>query len=192
LSRVVAPVPPIAGDRIVAFYSGGVDDRGRRLHEIQVWSDRDLEEVHDYIQWLFPTVQPSAVNPTAPLVTQETRDRFEQDAGLRDELRRSLDRLLAFYGLRRNSTGTAPRIDIDPAAFERRADDWLSPGNHNHLRLTRIMQSLASLGLAAEAQALRRCLVEDIAPGPGRGRISNETLRFWSIALAGAATDQRV
>ena len=80
------------------------------------------------------------------------------------------------------------RVEIDPERFERRAADWLEPGNHNHLRLTRIMQSLASLGLAAEARGLQRCLLEDIAPGPGRGRITSDTLRFWSSAVAAGYT----
>jgi hypothetical protein len=175
-------------DPVVAFYSGGKDDRGRRLEEIRNWSDEELERVHDYIQWVFPTVQPSGVNPSAPLVTRRTSERFREDSALRSALRRSLDRLLAFYGLRRSGTEAATtRIEIDPRGFELRGVRWLDPGNHNHLRLTRIIQSLASLGLAAEARALRRCLLEDVAPGPGRGRITSDTLRFWSGALLAEA-----
>jgi Opioid growth factor receptor (OGFr) conserved region len=186
-------VQQTVGDRVVAFYSGGVDDRGRRIEEIWRWSDLELERVHDYIQWLFPTVQPSAVNPSAPLVTEKTRERFQADASLREALRRSLDRLLAFYGLRRSTMGTTTHIEIDPKPFERSADNWLTPGNHNHVRLTRIMQSLASLGLSTEARALQRCLLDEVFPGPGRERITNETHRFWLRALAAEApSDERV
>jgi Opioid growth factor receptor (OGFr) conserved region len=180
------------GDRVVAFYSGSADDRGRRLEEIWRWSDQELERVHDYIQWLFPTVQPSAVNPSAPLVTEKTRERFQADPGLREALRRSLDRLLAFYGLHRSTMSTTTRIEIDPERFATRADNWLTPGNHNHLRLTRIMQSMAALGLSTEARALQRCLVEEVIPGPGRERITNETRRFWANAIAAeASSDER-
>ena len=59
-------------DPIVVFYSGGTDGNGRTLREILGWSDATLEGVHDYIQWVFPTRQPSGVNPFAPLVTAET------------------------------------------------------------------------------------------------------------------------
>ena len=62
----------MASDPIVSFYSGGLDDRGRRLDEILGWSDERLESVHDYIQWVFPTTTASGVNPHAPLVTSAT------------------------------------------------------------------------------------------------------------------------
>jgi hypothetical protein len=163
---------------IVSYYAGAPDIAGRTLGSILVWDDERLERVHDYLQWLFPTRQPSGVNPDAPLVTDDTVAAFERDAALRDRLREALGRMLLFYGLRWNSD----RIEIDPSRFPVRARVWLSAGNHNHLRLTRIMDSLATLGLRAESAALRRCLLEDIAAGPGAGKISPRTLTFWSGA----------
>ena len=51
----------MAVNRIIGFYSGTEPDhRGRYLHEIQRWSDDQLEKVHDYIQWLFPLPEPSS------------------------------------------------------------------------------------------------------------------------------------
>jgi hypothetical protein len=166
-----------SGDRIVAFYSSGPDSSGRRLADILEWSDDRLESVHDYIQWIFPTRQPSGVNPFAPLVTDATARAFGADPALRDRLRASLDRMLAFYGLRR----TAAHIAIDPARFPSRSAIWLTPGNHNHLRLTRIIDSLAQLGLGDDARALRRCLLGEVAPLAG-GRVSARTRRFWERA----------
>lgn len=171
-------------DRIVSFYSGGTDDRGRTLDAILAWPDDRLESVHDYIQWVFPTSEPSAVNPYAPLVTNVTARAFATSPHLREQLLRALDRMLAFYGLRRSTTPAATvSIEIDSARFAERAEHWLRPGNHNHLRLTRIMQSLWILGLAAEAEALQRCLVSDVHEGSGRDRITRETLAFWKGAL---------
>src|SRR4029078_811104 len=95
---------------------------------------------------------------------------FASNDALRARLRVSLDRLLAFYGLRR-SGAPVPRVEIDSARFASRAINWLHAGNHNHLRLTRILDSLAQLGLAEEAAALKRCLVEDVAPMAG-GRVT--------------------
>ena len=169
----------MTSDPIVSFYSGGTDDRGRTLDAILAWSDDRLEAVHDYIQWVFPTRAPSGVNPFAPLVTADTTAGFESP-DLRARLRRSLDRMLAFYGLRRTTdVAGASAIMVDPVRFEARAAQWLTPGNHNHLRLTRIMQSLAALGLEPEARALQRCLLTDIAEGAGRGRITPATLGYW-------------
>jgi hypothetical protein len=120
------------------------------------------------------------VNPSAPLVTDATVAAFDRDAALRARLRQALDRMLLFYGLR----CTDGRIEIDESRFPARARVWLRPGNHNHLRLTRIMESLATLGLTAEARALQRCLLEDIYEGPVAGAISPRTADFWRRAVS--------
>lgn len=169
----------VGPDPIVAFYSGGEDSEGRTLAGILGWDDDRLEAIHDYIQWVFPTRQPSGVNPRAPRVTAETTVMFAGRPDLRQELRRALDRMLAFYGL----IGRGARIEIDQARFPGRAPAWLHPGNHNHLRLTRIIDSLATLGLRDEAAALQRCLLEDVATGPGAERIAARTLEFWRAAI---------
>lgn len=170
-------MPAEGSDPIVEFYSGGRDAAGRTLEAILAWEDERLEAVHDYIQWLFPTRQPSGVNPFAPLVTADTVRAFTADDTLRQGLRRALDRMLAFYGLRRQ----ADRIEIDAARFPARARTWLNPGNHNHLRLTRIMGSLSALGRRDDALALKRCLLEDVCAGPGVGRVSATTMEFWRV-----------
>lgn len=168
-------------DPIVAFYSGGRDDRGRTLEDILSWNDERLESVHDYIQWVFPTRQPSSVNPFAPLATDATARAFAEDAQLRGRLDRAFHRMLRFYGLRENADGA---IDRDPERFAVRAREWLHPGNHNHLRLTRIMESLTTLGLPDRAAALHDCLVNRVARE--HGRVSETTLRYWKAALTPA------
>jgi hypothetical protein len=174
----------MAVDRIVSFYSGGRDDRGRTLDEILAWPDDQLELTHDYIQWLFPAPTRSAVNPSAPLVTAATRATFASRPELIDRLRHAFDRLLAFYGLKRQADVDGDvQVVIDTPRFPFQAAGWLQPANHNHLRLTRIMQSLASLGLEEEARALQRCLLEDIYDGPGSNRITRETYEFWLAAI---------
>jgi len=165
-------------DAIVAFYSGGHDAAGRTLADILTWDDERLEAVHDYIQWLFPTRQPSGVNPYAPLVTDATARAFASVAGLRQRLRAALDRMLTFYGLVRRGDAIA----IDETHFTARSVVWLHPGNHNHLRLTRIMQSLATLGLRADARGLKRCLIEDVSV-QHEGSVSPRTVGFWKRAL---------
>ena len=165
---------------IVAFFSGGRDTEGRTLDAILSWSDERLEAVHNYIQWVFPTRQPSGVNPLAPTVKSETIEAFQRDPALLDRLQRAFDRMLAFYGLRHAVTGG---IEIDPGRFSARADVWLHPGNHNHLRLTRIMDSLATLGLRDQALALQQCLLGNVCAESGRGRVSPRTMEFWRKAV---------
>jgi hypothetical protein len=172
-------VRPGRPDPIIAFYSGAEDSERRTLAEILEWDDDRLEMVHDYIQWVFPTRQPSGVNPFAPRVTDDTVRAFAAAAELRAELRRAFDRMLGFYGL----IWRDARVEIDDPHFPTRARVWLHAGNHNHLRLTRIMDSLATLGLREEALALQRCLIDDLAGGRGAGMVSPRTLAFWRSAL---------
>lgn len=170
----------MAADPIVAFFQGGRDDSGRTLCEILAWNDDRLEAVHDFIQWLFPTRQPSGVNLSAPLVTDATAAAFADDVVMRDRLRLAFDRMLAFYGLRRRERA----VEIDQGRFPFRSRVWLRPDNHNHLRLTRIMQSLAALGLDGDARALQRCLLEDICAGTHGDGVSPRTVVFWKDAVA--------
>jgi hypothetical protein len=165
-------------DPIVAFYSGEPDTQGRTLGTMLSGSDDWLESTHDYIQWMFPTRERSAVNPRAPIVRRDTEHAFTEREELRQALSLSLERMLGFYGLKRIDG----KIEQDDTRFPQRAAVWLRPGNHNHLRLTRIMKSLAILGLPDLARSLQHCLV-DIYEGPGHSRITRETAEYWLSAL---------
>ena len=59
---------------------------------------------------------------------------------------------------------------------------WLTPGNHNHLRITRIIKCLRLLGLEAEAQAFYEYLAGIYETQPHN--ITSEAFRFWSDASA--------
>jgi hypothetical protein len=163
-------------DRIVSFYAlKGTDDRGRTLPQMWAWDDHTLEGVHDYIQWMFPTEQASAFNPDAPLVGVDTRAAFAADPALRANLTRSLDRMLAFYGFEREAkTGTIVRA----GTFDARSREWLTRGNHNHLRITRILDSLTLLSLPALAVAFFGAL-DDVYVRHSAA-ISRATYEFWS------------
>ena len=169
-------------DPIVAFYRGEApDSMGRRIETIWAWDNQKLEAVHDYIQWLFPNSRPSPVNPSAPLVTRETMAAFAEDAELRARLLHSLDRMLSFYGLVR-SVDDAGGVEIRPGSnYHARRANWLRPGNHNHLRLTRILIALQLLGLPREAEALRDGL-RAIYETEGPDRIDERTFQFWMKA----------
>ena len=171
--------PGQSKDLLLAFYSGeGRDVQGRTHAEILAWSDALLEAVHDYIQWLFPLPEASAFNPTAPVLTPELIEAFRASDPMRHRLRASLFRMLRFYGFTLEGGAIRPA-----ASFAAQAANWLTPHNHNHLRLTRILRSLHTLGLEPESAALLAAL-EAVYAEEARGsqRISAETLRYWQQA----------
>jgi hypothetical protein len=163
-------------DIILAFYGeGACDDRGRSLTAIWSMTDAQLERAHDYIKWLFPLPETRDGNPATPMLQPETIAAFKERVELQRRLRRSYDRMLQFYGL----AMIAGEVKEEPN-FRVRANDWLQPGNHNHLRLTRIIRSLRYLGLESEAQALYHRLGEIYTREPGK--ITATTFWYWRRA----------
>lgn len=165
--------------RLVAFYRGlETDTEGRFLADILVWSDDEMEAVHDFIQWLFPLPDPSRFNPDAPLLRDEDIAAFNNDAVLQANMRKSFERILSFLGLSSSASG---EIVEGPNFRARVADVWAMP-NHNWLRITRILRSLTLLGMKTQAKALYDRL--NALYTSRRFPISAETFRYWTEAVA--------
>jgi Opioid growth factor receptor (OGFr) conserved region len=174
-----------AQNKLVSFYSGiSPDDQGRFLKEIQNWSDEKLERTHDYIQWLFPLRERSGFNPGAPVLDENTINEFRARLELRANLRASFVRMLSFYGF---DIVEDPLRVIPSKSFSERAKNWLTPSNHNHLRITRILKSMSTLGLEEEATGFWHCLeglyrMESRKRGP---RVSEDTFLHWQSVCDG-------
>lgn len=151
---------------LVAFYSGsGKDHRGRSLADYMVMSVSEMERTHDYIQWMFPTRTASAFNPKAPIVTPQDQVAFTQDGELRSNLAASLSKFLGFLKLPLPAGASRPH--------------WVHPGNHNYLRITRVLESLELLGLQSEAEILRGCLRTVVSLFPDE--VGDQAPSFWGI-----------
>jgi hypothetical protein len=167
------------GDRLTRFFAGGEDDQGRTFDEIVGWDDARLEMVHDYIQWIFPLPERSGANSWAPVLDPPTIAAIRNSAEMQGRLRAAFLRMLAFYGfaLQGDRVMEGPRF----AAASR---NWLHAGNHNHLRLTRMLRSLRVLGLEHEAVTLWETLraLYEREDAAGRRTITAETVAFWRQA----------
>ncbi|KAH8728036.1 opioid growth factor receptor conserved region-domain-containing protein [Phaeosphaeriaceae sp. PMI808] len=92
-----APETPL----IVRFYDAEIqakDSHGRTQEEILAWPNSELEYCHNYIQMLFPVPEGSAFNWDAPIIDREIMDAFRARSDLRNQLRKSFERMLEFYG----------------------------------------------------------------------------------------------
>ncbi|HYZ86398.1 MAG TPA: opioid growth factor receptor-related protein [Bryobacteraceae bacterium] len=163
---------------ILRFYRGSGDSQGRSLDQIWAWPPEWLESTHDYIQWLFPLDEPSDFNSHAPILTGDDIAAFRNDPLLQASLQQSLDVMLRFYGL--ESESESGRITRS-RQFGQRAGIWLTPDNHNHLRLTRILKSLTLLGLEESATRLFKALEEIYVNSTGR--IGRKSYEFWKAAV---------
>jgi hypothetical protein len=177
----------VAGNaEIIGFFSGERPDReGRYLRDIQEWPDGPLESIHDFIQWMFPLTEPSPVNPAAPVLDADTIAVIRADSALQSALRVSWLRLLDFYGL--EIRGQRVECGRD---FGIKSQNWLHPGNHNHLRITRILKCQRLLGLQQEALAFFACLknIYDLERAKTTAGITKRTFRFWEDAAGATRT----
>lgn len=150
---------PIAGP-LHAYLTGiGPDSRGRLVTDVLGFSDQQLEDVHDYIQWLFPLPTRSAAQPDAPVLTGAEIAAIRDDKQVANTLELAARRMLRFY---------------------RGTDRWLTWQDHNHLRITRIIKSLKLLIGPASAHHFHHAILalHDAAGGP----INPHSLRFWAEA----------
>jgi Opioid growth factor receptor (OGFr) conserved region len=167
--------------RLVAFYRGnGRDHRGRSLSDIHEFDFHELEFHHDYIQWLFPLPEPSGANASAPLLSSEDIASFKSDAALRKALMQSFELMLQFYGLELTN-GDAQFGVVRDVTFVQRSNVWLTGGNHNFLRISRILRSLSLLGCDEYALAFLKCL-EGIYTEEA-STIGETTMGYWRRAL---------
>jgi hypothetical protein len=175
----VTESPPPVGP-IVWFYRGaGTDHAGRSINQVWTFDDEQLEAVHDYVQWLFPTPEPSAYSADAPTLAAPDIEAFKADAELGRRLLASFRLMLHFYGLAMEE-GPAGPIISPSARFAQRRGQW-SRTNHNNLRLTRILRSLTILGQERHAAALLACL-ERIARD-NTEIVAATTLAYWREAV---------
>lgn len=166
---------------LIAFYEGsGRDHRGRSLADILQFDDAHLEQVHDYIQWLFPLPEYSAFSRSAPLLSDADIEAFRHRTDLRERVEDVLERMLDFYGFERDDDEKGPIIN-KARDFVAHSHVWLTPRNHNYLRITRILKFLMLAGHEQLARAFWRALA-DLCRYE-RGKIGNTTVRFWMQAV---------
>jgi hypothetical protein len=109
----MSPSKQSTGSVIVHFYDPDIqakDPRGRTHEQILAWNNSQLENSHNYIQMLFPLPEGSPFNFAAPVIDLETMKAFRAKNELRQQLRRSFDRMLTFYGF---TASNHPEVDND-------------------------------------------------------------------------------
>lgn len=177
--------PDPDGDKLIAFYSGiAPDSRGRLLADVWALGVDELESAHDYIQWLFPLYDVSRAQPDSPVLSLRAAEVIGGSNDMRERLVRSAEVMAFFYGfaiVRQGDLWTVVLADN----FESHRRHWLTPGNHNYLRHTRIMKSLTILGFEPLARAWFECL--DGIFTSNQQLIGAETHRYWKNAIRVAA-----
>jgi len=111
--------------KVLDFHQGRtLLSSGHGRADLLTLTDADFERHHGFIQWAFPTPEKSYHNFSAPLLDLGTAIWLAEDGDSLDFLERMTVRFLKF--LKDNS-------------------HWRASYNHNHLRVTRVINSLRTL-----------------------------------------------
>lgn len=145
-------------NQLIHFYFGQPDTHGRLLDDILQWEDLELETSHDWVQWVFPNIEPSLVTPDTPTLDKETISYWRQSPFLQGALRITVNRYVKFLLNNKNI--------------------WVKKFNHNHLRITRMLNCMMSLGLESEASIILQRL-EDVC----KSEVNELSLQYWREAI---------
>ncbi|SBO12910.1 hypothetical protein VME0621_05081 [Vibrio mediterranei] len=158
--------------KLTQFHLGMIpDSQGRLIHEIWALDDFWLEYDHKYIQWLFPIDTQTKFNRHAPILTLEDRTTFAQSDKLKAAQLESLELMLGFFGMKM----VDGRI-VAAEGLNIKDHIWLKHGGHNHLRISRIIRSLALCGQVSLSQTFQLAMIETAEKF---GEVGEDTLRYW-------------
>lgn len=133
-------------ENYIKFYSNEIADKnGRFLKDILKFGYFRLEGEHDYIQELFPTDEESFYNLEAPMFSKQEMRQIQDNEKVRQNIKKSYDVMIDFWKLKREGYPT-----------------WFCDGNHNCLRVTRVLKSLNLFNLYDLADELSNLLEEKI------------------------------
>lgn len=169
-----------AGEAFLEFYRGnGVDNKGRTIEEIWSWDDARLESGHDYIQWLFPSDEPSQFNKEAPRFSSTVAKAFKNEPEIMANFFRSFSMFMNFLGLRYDEETKSIARNDD---FMKKAKNWLRASttgpNHNWLRCSRVLHCLKLLGEFERRDAFYNALEQIYVDGLINSRFKS-TIKHW-------------
>ncbi|WP_097005305.1 opioid growth factor receptor-related protein [Lacrimispora amygdalina] len=143
-------------------------------------SNDELEIKHDYIQYMFPLYEYSKVEPFIPILTEYEMNQIKRDSMqyslIQENIKKSFKMMLRFYGLK------LEKVEIEKGNdFEKRKEIWINSGNHNYLRITRILKCLMIFEMMDEAMAFYRILLK--LKEEYQEEIDDVSVEFWTEAI---------
>ena len=145
---------------LAAFLNGeGTDYKGRCLLDIWNFDDNEIEQTHDYIQFMFPLAEKSGSYFNAPILSPEDIKAIRLSEVAQANLKKSAEWYLGF--LERN-------------------DHWIKNYDHNHLRITRVIKSIRLLISEKDADMFKSAFYETL--GSSENKIDLKAKMFWGKA----------
>lgn len=126
------------------------------------WTDEQLEDTHDYIQWCFPLMVESQAVPGSPVMTPSELYTISNSISIMQRISQMRRRMLMFYA---------------------NTDNWLKPMDHNHLRISRILGSTYLLAGPRAARFFLERLDGNVGDRPVH--IAPMVRKIWQQVIGG-------
>lgn len=150
--------------RVTNFFHGGCEDN-KTINKIFSYGPHELEADHAFIQWVFPTITPSAFNHNSPVLTVQDIAFLKQDPFIIIWLNRFRVKMFEYWGI----------IPL------RRKDTQLLHG-HNGLRLSRAIECLTLFGIDIDYEIdMLHQLIDHGIVKPTYALFNDEYMPIWFI-----------
>lgn len=164
----IKPYEKNAVDLIAFFRNECADTKGRMLYDILQFTPTQIEDIHDFIQWIFPTVEASRFNRDAPVIDDEFKKRFQEDEVAKCNYCKSCKLYLNYIGL----DCIDGNIHLIPDG-----NSICELPIHNTLRVTRVLNSLYQVGNTSCSLNVYKSILTEVNIRPNK--ISRMTLQYW-------------
>lgn len=124
------------------------DHRDLMLDDVLAYTAEKFETDHQFIQWIFPLMEPSPFNPHAPVLNKGECAHMRDDPHVSAGLQRAFVFVLKNYGMTWVDGAVLPLADASRG--------WMilqSPSHHDK-HVSRVLRSLTLLGMRDEALAM--------------------------------------
>jgi len=166
---------------LIRFYRGERNKNNVTIDEVWGFSDKDLENTHNYIQWLFPIVEPDYWNRDTPKLSEDDILQFKENKPLKTKVIKSLIILSRFWGFNWG-WDTDGKLKLKKGySYEEKSKNWQTHMNHNFLRMTRVIHCLNDLGLYDIAEAFYNGIMQIALENPEK--INATSIVYWRNAM---------
>lgn len=150
----------LQGTTRLLVFNGNVDEL------IEAFSGRDnfaytqLENRHDYIQWLFPSPERSRFNAQSTPLSVAEAEAIQADDGAMTRIRRAYQLIVDFWGFE--------LVDLEigtlrcSAVCEARFANLNTAFNHNFMRISRVLNCLNATGWKHYVQPMLKALYIEV------------------------------
>lgn len=137
---------------VVDFYNGIPNGNiPYNIEDIFNFGDQSWEGCHDFVQWIFPLMEPSNHNPNAPvIISPETYFQLNKH-----HVVSMVENYCSFLGI---VLYPYNYDESSPILHYPRIQEWWQDGNHNLLRITRLLKFLKHSKMYYEFNELKKFL----------------------------------